>query len=301
MSEPIAPPAPARFSMMKFSLKLSVSLCATKRPRVSAVPPGAKGTMMRTVLAGQLCAKASGPPSSRATSTAALGPKRRAGRQRDASMGVILPEHRAKIAVRPLKALCATYRNGNPMEMTGEQLIPVPQAEVWRALNDPEVLKACIAGCEAIERVSDTEYRVVMVASVGPVKAKFNGKLVLSDLNPPNSYSLSFEGSGGAAGFGKGGAQVSLKTEGAGTRLTYSAKASVGGKLAQVGSRLIDEVARKMADDFFTAFNEKLAGPAVKPEGAAPAGGKSRIHPAWWVAGALLLAFLVYLALQPAH
>jgi carbon monoxide dehydrogenase subunit G len=187
------------------------------------------------------------------------------------------------------------------MEMTGEQLIPVPQAEVWRALNDPEVLKACIAGCETIERISDTEYRVVMVASVGPVKAKFNGKLVLSDLSPPNSYSLSFEGSGGAAGFGKGGAQVSLKTEGAGTRLTYSAKASVGGKLAQVGSRLIDGVARKMADDFFTAFNEKLAGPAVKPEGAAPAAGKSGIHPAWWVAGALLLAFLVYLALQPAH
>jgi carbon monoxide dehydrogenase subunit G len=188
------------------------------------------------------------------------------------------------------------------MEMTGEQLIPVPQAEVWRGLNDPEVLKACIAGCEAIERVSDTEYRVTMVAAVGPVKAKFNGKLVLSDLNPPNSYSLSFEGSGGAAGFGKGSAQVSLKTEGTGTRLTYSAKASVGGKLAQVGSRLIDGVARKMADDFFTAFNEKLAGPAAKPaEAATPAAGRSRIHPAWWVAGALLVAVLVYLALQPAH
>ena len=115
------------------------------------------------------------------------------------------------------------------MEMTGEQLIPIPQAEVWRALNDPEVLKACIAGCETIERVSDTEYRVAMVAAVGPVKAKFNGKLVLSDLNPPNSYSLSFEGSGGAAGFGKGGAQVSLKPEGNGTRLSYTAKASVGG------------------------------------------------------------------------
>jgi len=186
------------------------------------------------------------------------------------------------------------------MEITGEQLIPVPQAEVWRGLNDPEVLKACIAGCEAIERVSDTEYRVVMVASVGPVKAKFNGKLVLSDLNPPNSYSLSFEGSGGAAGFGKGSAQVSLRTEGAATRLTYSAKASVGGKLAQVGSRLIDGVARKMADDFFTAFNEKLAGPTAAGA-AAPATGKRRVHPAWWVAGALFLVFLVYLALQPAH
>jgi hypothetical protein len=132
------------------------------------------------------------------------------------------------------------------------------------------------------------------------VKARFNGKLLLSDLNPPNSYSLSFEGSGGAAGFGKGGAQVSLKTEGAGTRLTYSAKASVGGKLAQVGSRLIDGVARKMADDFFTAFNEKLAGPAAKPAGAASAGRRG-IHPAWWVAGALLVALLIYLVLQPAH
>src|SRR5437660_271350 len=188
------------------------------------------------------------------------------------------------------------------MEMTGQQLIAVPQAEVWRALNDPETLKACIPGCESIEKTAENEYRIAMTAAVGPVKAKFSGKLVLSDLQPPNSYSLAFEGSGGAAGFGKGSAQVSLKAEGAGTRLTYSAKASVGGKLAQVGSRLIDGVARKMADDFFTAFNEKLAGPAAKAAGAAAhATGKRRIHPAWWVAGALLLAFLVYLALQPAH
>src|SRR2546426_9581559 len=186
------------------------------------------------------------------------------------------------------------------MEMTGEQLIPVSQAEVWRGLNDPEVLKACIAGCESIERVSDTEYRVAMVAAVGPVKARFNGKLVLSNLKPPDSYSLSFEGSGGAAGFGKGGAQVSLKTEGAGTRLAYSAAASDGAKLAQVGSRLIDGVAKKMADDFFAAFNEKLAGPAAKPaEAATPAAGRSRIHPAWWVAGALLVAVLGLPPLPP--
>jgi uncharacterized protein len=186
------------------------------------------------------------------------------------------------------------------MEMTGEQLIPVPQAEVWRGLNDPEVLKACIAGCESIEKVSDNEYRVALVAAVGPVKAKFSGKLLLSDLNPPNSYSLSFEGSGGAAGFGKGGAKVSLATEGGATRLRYTANASVGGKLAQVGSRLIDGVSKKMADDFFNAFNEKLAGPAAKP--AEPgAAGRRRIHPAWWVAGALLVALLIYLALQPAH
>lgn len=189
------------------------------------------------------------------------------------------------------------------MEMTGEQLIPVPQDKVWQGLNDPEVLKACIAGCESIDRVSDNEYKVVIVAAVGPVKAKFSGKLVLSDLNPPNSYSLSFEGSGGAAGFGKGGAQVSLKTEGSGTRLTYSAKASVGGKLAQVGSRLIDGVAKKMADDFFTAFNGKLAG-GVSPHAddvTVPVGAKKKIHPAWWVAGAVLLLLLAYLAFQPAH
>ena len=151
------------------------------------------------------------------------------------------------------------------MEMSGEQLIPVPQAKVWAGLNDPEVLKASIPGCESIERVSDTEYKVAIVAAVGPVKAKFNGKLLLSDVNPPTSYKLAFEGSGGAAGFGKGGAQVGLAPEGAGTRLKYLANAQVGGKLAQVGSRLIDGVARKMADEFFQRFNAKLAGPAPAP------------------------------------
>src|SRR6266581_1306275 len=123
---------------------------------------------------GWITSTPGGPPDSRATSTASTGPECRASRERDAVTGVILPEHRARIAQRPPRAHCATYRNGNPMEITGEQLIPVPQAQVWRGLNDPEVLKACIAGCEAIERVSDTEYRVVMVAAVGPVKAKFN-------------------------------------------------------------------------------------------------------------------------------
>jgi hypothetical protein len=147
------------------------------------------------------------------------------------------------------------------MEMTGEQVIPLPQARVWEALNDPEVLRASIPGCESIERVSDTEYRVALTAAVGPVKARFSGKLLLADVNPPTSYRLSFEGSGGAAGFGKGGAHVMLGPEGAGTRLTYTANAQVGGKLAQVGSRLIDGVAKKMADEFFQRFNEKLVGP----------------------------------------
>ena len=148
------------------------------------------------------------------------------------------------------------------MEMTGEQFIPLPQQRVWEGLNDPEVLKASIPGCDSVERVSDNEYRTALTASVGPVKAKFNGKLLLADVNPPNSYRISFEGSGGAAGFGKGGAEVRLAPEGAGTKLTYKANAQVDGKLAQVGSRLIDGVAKKMADEFFQRFNEKLAGPA---------------------------------------
>ena len=109
------------------------------------------------------------------------------------------------------------------MEMSGEQRIPLPQQRVWEALNDPEILKACIPGCESIDRVSDNEYKVAMTAAVGPVKAKFAGKLLLSDLDPPNSYSLAFEGSGGAAGFGKGSARVTLVPEGGATLLTYKA------------------------------------------------------------------------------
>jgi carbon monoxide dehydrogenase subunit G len=155
------------------------------------------------------------------------------------------------------------------MEMTGEQIIALPQQRVWEGLNDPEVLKACIPGCESIERVSDTEYRVAMTAAVGPVKAKFSGKLLLSEVNPPTSYRLSFEGSGGAAGFGKGSAFVKLSPDGAGTRLGYTVNAQVGGKLAQVGSRLIDGVARKMAEEFFQRFNEKLVGPAPAARGEA--------------------------------
>lgn len=157
------------------------------------------------------------------------------------------------------------------MEMTGEQLIPVGQQKVWTALNDPEVLKACIPGCDTIEKVSDNEYKIGMTAAVGPVKAKFAGKLTLQDLNPPNSYALAFEGSGGAAGFGKGGAKVSLTPEGpSATKLAYSATAQVGGKLAQVGARLIDGVAKKMADDFFKKFNATVAAPGAE-EPAAPA------------------------------
>jgi len=144
------------------------------------------------------------------------------------------------------------------MEMKGEQIIPAPQQLVWNALNDPEILKACVPGCESITRSGDNEYQVLMVARVGPVSAKFKGKLTLSDIKPPDSYALSFEGQGGPAGFAKGGAQVRLDTQGMTTRLAYDVKASVGGKLAQIGSRLIDAAAKKVADDFFRNFNQKV-------------------------------------------
>ena len=144
------------------------------------------------------------------------------------------------------------------MEMSGEQLIPASQADTWAALNDPEILKACVPGCESIERLADNEYQVLMVARIGPVSAKFKGKLSLSELKPPHSYAIAFEGQGGAAGFGKGSAQVQLAPGGEGTMLSYQVKANVGGKLAQIGSRLVDVAARKISQDFFNAFNEKM-------------------------------------------
>ena len=148
------------------------------------------------------------------------------------------------------------------MEMSGEQLVPAPQREVWDALNDPQMLKACVPGCESIEKSGDNEYVVAMVARVGPVSARFKGKLTLSDIKPPDSYSLAFEGQGGAAGFAKGGAQVRLAPENGQTRLAYDVKASVGGKLAQIGSRLVDAAAKKVADEFFRNFNQNLGAPA---------------------------------------
>ncbi len=182
------------------------------------------------------------------------------------------------------------------MEMTGSQRIPLPQPRVWDALNDPEVLKACIPGCESVEKTGENEYRVAMTAAVGPVKARFNGKLVLSNVNPPRSYTLAFEGSGGAAGFGKGSSEVTLVPEGSDTVLEYKAKASVGGKLAQVGSRLIDGVAKKMADDFFTRFNAIVAPPA--PGESAPAGAPAAdvAGPWLWVvlAGLLVALYAVW-------
>ena len=152
------------------------------------------------------------------------------------------------------------------MEMSGEQVIAAPQQSVWNALNDPEFLKACVPGCEAITPVADNQYQVLMVARVGPVSAKFKGKLTLSDIKPPHSYALAFEGQGGPAGFAKGSAKVSLAKQGITTKLAYDVKASVGGKLAQIGSRLVDAAAKKVADDFFRNFNDKVASLQPDPD-----------------------------------
>ena len=140
------------------------------------------------------------------------------------------------------------------MDMTGTHRIEAPRERVWTALNDPEVLRQCIPGCEEVQKLSDTEFTAKVRAKVGPVSARFTGKVTLSDLEPPQGYRITGEGSGGAAGFGKGGATVRLAEEGTATVLSYEAHAQVGGKLAQIGSRLVDGTARKMADDFFTNF-----------------------------------------------
>jgi uncharacterized protein len=147
--------------------------------------------------------------------------------------------------------------------MTGQQLIPLPQAATWEALNDTEVLKACIPGCEALDRISDTQYEIAMRARVGPVSARFKGLMTLEDVDAPRGYTMVFEGQGGVAGFAKGQAVVALVPEGEATRLDYSVKAMIGGKLAQLGARLIDGVARKLADDFFKAFNARASKPAA--------------------------------------
>jgi carbon monoxide dehydrogenase subunit G len=144
------------------------------------------------------------------------------------------------------------------MELNGEQLVPMDPASVWAGLNDPDVLKAAIPGCEEIVKVGDDEYTLVLLAAVGPVKARFKGKLLLSNIRPPESYTLTFEGAGGAAGFGKGGADVLLIAVEEGTWLKYRANAQVGGKIAQVGSRLIEGVAAKMAAEFFVRFKAAL-------------------------------------------
>lgn len=150
------------------------------------------------------------------------------------------------------------------MQMTGDVVIPATREKVWAALNDPEILRQAIPGCESIEQKSDTELAAKVAVKIGPVKATFGGSVTLSDLDPPNGYRISGQGQGGAAGFAKGGATVKLDEVEGGTRLSYEADAQIGGKLAQIGSRLVDGAAKSLAAEFFNNFSTIVAGkPAV--------------------------------------
>ena len=188
------------------------------------------------------------------------------------------------------------------MEMTNSRIVPAPVAAVWQALNDPAALKASIPGCESLERTGDDEWQATMTARVGPVSAKFSGKMRMTDSVPPTGYTLKFEGQGGAAGFANGEARVTLAPAADNqTTLTYVVNAQVGGKLAQIGSRLIDGAAAKLADDFFAKFSASFA-PVASVEGAAslppspPATGKLSNAP-WvrYMALVLMLAIMAWL------
>ena len=148
------------------------------------------------------------------------------------------------------------------MVMNGEVQLSAPRQLVWEKLNDTEALKASIPGCETLEKLSDNEFQAVATNKVGPVKARFKGKVRLSDLDPPNGYKISGEGDGGVAGFAKGGATVALTDKDGGTLLTYNVEAQIGGKLAQLGQRLVNGAAKKLADQFFTKFAAQFAPPA---------------------------------------
>ncbi|MGO4392292.1 carbon monoxide dehydrogenase subunit G [Variovorax sp. M-6] len=177
------------------------------------------------------------------------------------------------------------------MDMTGSQILPVAQQVAWDALNDADMLKTSIPGCDELVRTSDTEFSAVVNAALGPVKARFKAKLTLSDVDAPNAYTIRFDGQGGVAGFGKGEAKVTLSPEGLLTRLDYSAKASVGGKLAQIGSRLVDSAAKKLAEEFFAKFTAELAARNPGADGAssaeleetpAPQGVEPDKSSSWW-------------------
>ncbi len=144
------------------------------------------------------------------------------------------------------------------MDMSGERRIPAPRQKVWEALNDTEVLRACIPGCESLEKTGDNDLKAKAALRIGPITAKFTGTVTLSDIDPPNGYTITGEGQGGVAGFAKGGAKVKLTDEGAATLLTYDVKAQVGGKIAQLGARLIDATAKQLSDQFFDRFTAAL-------------------------------------------
>ena len=186
------------------------------------------------------------------------------------------------------------------MNLTGEYRISAPREKVWEALNDPEVLKQCIDGCQELTKDSDTQFSAKVTAKVGPVKAKFAGKVTLSELDPPNGYRISGEGQGGVAGFAKGGATVKLTEDAGETILNYEATAEIGGKLASVGSRLVEGVAKKQADDFFGKFSEIVGGgaeAATETATAAESTESAGISPMVWgfglviVVGVLLYVF----------
>jgi carbon monoxide dehydrogenase subunit G len=194
------------------------------------------------------------------------------------------------------------------MNLQGERLIPAPVELTWAALNDPDTLKACIAGCESIERTGENEFVAVTAVRIGPVNARFKGRLQLTDIEPLSAYTIRFDGQGGVAGFGRGSARVTLLPDAVGTRLSYVSEAQVGGKLAQVGSRLVDSAAAKIAEDFFRAFEARVgmpttvevaipaipaipAGAAGEPGAALAAAGGSRV--VWWIVAALAAAAIV--------
>jgi hypothetical protein len=187
------------------------------------------------------------------------------------------------------------------MELQGERLIPASVDKTWAALNDPEVLKACIAGCESVERTGEDAFTAVVALKVGPVSARFKGNLQMTNVQAPNGYTINFDGQGGVAGFGKGSADVALTPQGDQTLLKYNARASVGGKMAQIGSRLIDATAAKITEDFFKAFEAHLQPSATAPAGAVavpatePDVGIAKL---WWLIGALVVLAIAYFVIR---
>jgi uncharacterized protein len=158
------------------------------------------------------------------------------------------------------------------MELTESYTLPVPQQRAWEALNDTTILRASIPGCDSIDAEGENEYALSMSASVGPVKARFKGRMSLTDVDAPHTYTIVFEGQGGGAGFGKGSARVVLEPEGdEATKLTYTASAQIGGKLAQIGSRLVDGAAKKLAGEFFKRFSAQVTGESANDATDAPA------------------------------
>jgi carbon monoxide dehydrogenase subunit G len=190
------------------------------------------------------------------------------------------------------------------MNLSGEYRIPAPPTRVWEALNDVNVLKACIPGCKSLDKTSETSFASVVTSKVGPISATFTGSVTLSDLDPPRGYTISGQGQGGAAGFAKMSARVSLSEDGTDTLLKYEANAEVGGKLASVGSRLVQGVARKNADDFFAAIAQQLGGTGLPELVAPPAeaataadGDKAGARSWWlWAAAVVVAALIIYLA-----